>query len=70
MSTPSKKIVITAVLEGPGINSLNAEIVAERVHRAIYGEDLDKIAAKEGLEYRSCDGIDLGGYVCIGESRN
>ena len=59
------KAVITVVLESK--NDLDSETLgklAQKIESAISGKALSAAPANE----RSCDGIDIGGFVCIGKS--
>jgi hypothetical protein len=63
-----KTVVISVLLEGPEISKLNADFLAERIHRCCQGEAIEAIRAQEGQEFRTCDGINIYDRVCIGKS--
>jgi hypothetical protein len=64
------KNVITVVIEGDEdkMNSFNFGALAERIHRCCAGEGLDVIRGSEGAEFKSCDGVNVKDWICIGKS--
>ncbi|MFH2067837.1 MAG: hypothetical protein ABIK15_21715 [Pseudomonadota bacterium] len=57
---------ITVVLQGE-LGTKDLETMADRIRKAIRG---DAVPAKSGTaEFKSCDGINIKDWVCIGSSK-
>ncbi|WP_421258229.1 hypothetical protein [Aeromonas sp. 600886] len=63
--------VITVVIEGDDekMKNFNFGALAERIHRCCQGEEIDGVKGTEGAEFKSCDGINIKGWICIGSSK-
>jgi hypothetical protein len=57
---------ITVVLQGD-LTANNLEMMADRISKAIRGDGFPAQSSTD--EYKTCDGIDVNGWVCIGRSK-
>ncbi|MGR6341497.1 hypothetical protein ACU5CE_27420 [Priestia megaterium] len=62
--------VISVIIEAESekMKKVNLDAIAERINRLIQGEKVEALTNTEN-EYKSCDGIDIGGFVCVGSSK-
>ncbi|MCM3724587.1 hypothetical protein M3226_02580 [Neobacillus cucumis] len=69
MSANKNTIVISVVIEADNedMKKLNVEAITERIHRAIHGEKVEAITNTDN-EFKTCDGINVRDFVCIGRS--
>jgi hypothetical protein len=59
--------VISIVIDGSS-DGFNFDALAERLHRCCRGEPLPDIRNTEGAEFKSCDGVNIKDWICIGKS--
>ncbi|MGJ5638617.1 hypothetical protein ACSBQ0_18365 [Bacillus altitudinis] len=63
-------VVISVVINGEAdkMKKLEIDAIANRIDRVIKGEKVEALNASD--TERRCDGIDIGGFICIGSSRD
>lgn len=61
-----KVSTITVVIQGD-LTDKDLETIADRIRKAIRGEAVP--AKSDTAEFKSCDGINIKDWVCIGSSK-
>lgn len=66
--TSKNAVVISVIIDGEPekMKELKVEDIAERINKVIKGEGVEALS---NSDKERCDGIDIGGFVCIGSSK-
>jgi len=68
--TSKDMVVISVIINGEPekMKELKVDDIAERKNKVIKGQRVE--ALSETDNERRCDGIDIGGFICIGSLRD